>query len=87
MQHSFFEVDDCYNRLDKAGDPLLKLSEIINWNSLLPIIKPIHFKSTVKGGRPSVDPLVIIKCILLQSLYNISNDSCEYQINDRLSFK
>jgi len=87
MQHSFFEVDDCYNRLDKAGDPLLKLSEMINWKSLLPLIKSIHFKGTAKGGRPGIGPLIIIKCILLQSLYNISDDSCEYQINDRLSFK
>lgn len=87
MQSSFFEVEDCYNRLDKAGDPLLKLSEIINWDSLLPLIKSIHFKSGFKGGRPGLYPLVVIKSILLQSLYNLSDDSCEYQINDRLSFK
>ena len=49
MQHSFFEVEDCYNRLDKSGDPLLKLSKMINWDSLLPLIKSIHFKSSSKG--------------------------------------
>lgn len=54
MQHSFFAVENCYNRLDKAGDPLVKLSGMINWQDLLPIIEPIHFKSTAKGGRPGV---------------------------------
>ena len=60
---------------------------MINWDSLLALIKPIHFKSGLKGGRPGLDPLVVIKSILLQSLYNLSDDSCEYQINDHLSFK
>jgi len=87
MQRSFFEVDDCYNRLDNAGDPLVKLSEMIDWDSLLPTVESIRFNSTAKGGRPGIDPLVVIKSLLLQSLYSLGDDSCEYQINDRLSFK
>ena len=87
MQGSFFEVKDCYARLDKAGDPLTKLESLINWQGLEAIIGPLNFEVGEKGGRPGLKALMMVKCILLQSLYNLSDDSCEYQINDRLSFK
>jgi len=87
MQRSFLEIEDCYNRLDKAQDPLLKLNKMINWDSFEPILESIRFATTARGGRPGLDPLIMVKCLLLQALYNISDESCEYQINDRLSFK
>jgi len=87
MQRSFFEIKDCYDRLDKARDPLLALDTMVNWDSLKPLLKSIRFESGVQGGRPGIDPLIMVKCLVLQSLYNISDESCEYQINDRLSFK
>ena len=87
MQRSFFEIEDCYNRLDKAQDPLLKLNKMINWGGLKSILESIRFETTERGGRPGIDPLIMVRCLLLQALYNISDESCEYQINDRLSFK
>lgn len=87
MQRNFFEIEDNYARLDKAGDPLLKLNSMIDWNDLRPLLKRITFEPGAQGGRPGLDPLMIVKCILSQSLYNISDDSCEFQINDRFTFK
>lgn len=87
MQRSFFEIEDCYSRLDKAGDPLLKLDTMIKWEELDKLLDPIRYETGVSGGRPGLDPLVVVKSMLLQSLYNLSDDACEYQINDRLSFK
>jgi IS5 family transposase len=87
MQVGLFDLSDSYARLDKRGDPLLKLSEMINLEELRPKLAKISYESTAKGGRPSLDPLMMIKILILQSLYNIADESCEYQINDRLSFK
>ena len=87
MQCSFFNEPDLYSRLDKRGDPLSKLNSIIPWEEMRPILSPVTFDASPKGGRPSIDPLILMKCLILQSLYNISDESCEYQINDRLSFK
>ena len=87
MQISFFEVEDSYKRLDKAGDPLLDLHHMIDWEDLRPVLLSVDLKPGAKGGRPGLDPLMMVKCLLLHSLYNISDGSCEYQINDRLSFK
>lgn len=39
-----------------------------------------------KGGRPPYDPVLIFKVLVLQALYNLSDDQAEFQIRDRLSF-
>lgn len=40
-----------------------------------------------KGGRPPFDPVLMFKVLVLQRLYNLSDDAVEFQINDRLSFQ
>lgn len=86
-QVSMFEVSDSYARLDKAGDPLVGLSERVRWYRLDKLLKPVTFAPTAKGGRPGIKPQIMVRCLLLQALYNLSDEGCEYQINDRLSFK
>lgn len=39
------------------------------------------------GGRPPFDCVLMFKVLVLQSLYNLSDDQTEYQIRDRLSFR
>jgi transposase, IS5 family len=89
MQASFFDahLEICHERLEKAGDPLVKLAKMIDWQGLRGLLKPITVEGTAKGGRPAFDALLMVKILILQSLYNIADGSCEYQINDRLSFK
>ncbi|CDN12737.1 Mobile element protein [Richelia intracellularis] len=38
------------------------------------------------AGRNPIDTIVIFKMLVLQQLYNISDEELEYQVNDRLSF-
>jgi len=45
-----------------------------------------HFSRGTHGGRPPYDAVLIFKVLILQSLYNLSDDQTEYQIKDRLSF-
>ena len=76
--------------LSKLGDPLQKLNKYVNWNIFE---SPINeaFKNEdrdlSKGGRPSFNRLVLFKALIIQSLYNLSDDQLEYQIVDRASFK
>jgi IS5 family transposase len=88
-QGSFYdmEVGRSHALLDKAGDPLAKLDRFINWQSLEPLLEPLRFDNSVQGGRPAWDALLMVKVLLLQALYTIADGSCEYQINDRASFK
>lgn len=80
-----FSREDCYSWLDAKGDPLASLDKLIPWENLRKVLGPITFEHS--RGRPPLDALMMVKCLLLQSLYNIADGACEYQVNDRLSFK
>lgn len=77
-------------KLTKLGDPLQKLNEYIDWRIFE---KPLNeafsneAKDLKKGGRPPFSKLILFKALLVQSLYNLSDDQLEYQIVDRASFK
>lgn len=77
-------------KLNKLGNPLQKLDHYIDWAIFETTINE-HFnrdsKVPAKGGRPSFNKLMMFKALLIQSLYNLSDDQLEYQIIDRTSFK
>jgi len=77
-------------KLTKLGDPLQKLNEYIDWNIFKAPLE-VAFKNDEvdksKGGRPPFDKLMMFKALIIQSLYNLSDDQLEYQIIDRASFK
>lgn len=77
-------------KLTKQGDPLQKLNEFIDWKIFkIPLNKAFsnEDKDLSKGGRPPFDKLLMFKALIIQSLYNLSDDQLEYQIVDRASFK
>jgi transposase, IS5 family len=77
-------------KLTKLGDPLQKLNEYIDWNIFESTINEAfnnENKDLSKGGRPAFSKLMLFKALLIQSLYNLSDDQLEYQIIDRASFK
>lgn len=77
-------------KLTKLGDPLQRLNDYINWNIFkAPLDNAFNeeAKDRTKGGRPSFDKLLMFKALIIQSLYNLSDDQLEYQIVDRSSFK
>jgi len=78
------------DKLTKLGDPLQKLSEFIDWDIFkTPLLKAFENAGSEpsKGGRPPFDKLMMFKALIIQGLYNLSDDQLEYQIVDRASFK
>lgn len=88
-QRSLFDEANQLNKLSKIGDPLERLNNTIDWEMFRPILKKcvVRKETTEKGGRPPYDVVLMFKILILQRLYNISDDQTEYQINDRLSFQ
>lgn len=86
-QHSFFDEENRLAKLTKKKDPLEKLSLIIKWEEFRPIIERA-MKKEIKGngGRPPYDYVMMFKVLILQRLYNVSDEQMEFQINDRLTF-
>ena len=62
---TFFEVEETYARLD-ARDRLLQLNQMVPWELLRGILGGITFMGGDRGGRPGWDPLLIVKCLILQ---------------------
>jgi len=66
------------------------INEKIDWPKLLQPIERVLSQEKAglsSSGRPSHDLLVIVKCFLLQSMYNLSDPRLEEEIADRRSFQ
>ena len=84
---SFFDIDNCYARLDHYGDPLENLTKVVDWRGLSVLMGTIQFEGGGTKGRVPMNGLMMAKIMILQSYYNLADDACEFMINDRLSFK
>lgn len=85
----FFDLDDCYAELSRNGDPLESLEGAVPWETFRYRLNKALKRAgkNASGGRPPFDPVLMFKALVLQSLYNLSDDQTEYQIRDRLSFR
>jgi len=84
-----FEEHFLLERLTRLNDPLIKLNRYIDWNMFSPVLAHALIdseKDKTKGGRPPFDNLMMFKILVLQGIYNLSDDQMEYQITDRRSF-
>jgi IS5 family transposase len=87
LQPGLFDMENRLKSLSKFGDPLEKLKEVVDFEVFRAEIEDgLEFKNRAKGGRPPYDSVLIFKILMLQTLYNLSDDQTEYQIKDRLSF-
>jgi len=87
-QPGFFDVENRLKVLSDFGDPLEKLSDVVDFEVFRKTInRSVSFRLSNKGGRPPWDCVLMFKILVLQTLYNISDDQLEFQIKDRLSFQ
>jgi len=87
MISGLFDIVFRLEELSKNGDPLVRLKKCVDWELFradLEIIREKERKSP--AGRKPFDVVLMFKILVLQSLYNLSDDVVEYQIRDRLSF-
>ena len=70
--------------LEGKDDFLSRLNALVDWEWFREILEEGKKKSNV--GRPAYDVILMFKLLVLQSLYNLSDEQIEYQANDRLSF-
>ena len=86
-QLSFFDLATRYDALSHNGDPLESLASHVPWAEFRPALEKVLRRSKRKqGGRPPFDAVLMFKILVLQALYNLSDDQTEYQVRDRLSF-
>ena len=84
----FFSEDRQRTKLEQLGDPLVSLAKLIPWEAFRETLSTLYEKER-KGtaGRKPIDVVLMFKILILQRLYNLSDDQTEYQIRDRASFQ
>ena len=82
---------DEHQRVAKLQDkkPVLKsLADSIPWESFRPLLdKGYEHERKSNAGRKRIDPLILFKMLVLQQLFNLSDEELEFQVNDRRSFE
>ena len=87
MQLGLFDKENRLEKLSKLGDSLVRLNKAIDWEQFRPVLTAVLKKEPKgAGGRPPYDCILMFKILILQRIYNLSDDQTEYQINDRMSF-
>lgn len=85
---TFFDEELRLEKINSLGNPLQELDKIIDWNIFRkPISDGFAKAHKGKGGRPAFDYVMMFKILILQKLYNISDEQTEFQILDRASFR
>jgi IS5 family transposase len=86
-QRGFFDLDERYAALSKAGDPLERLSEVVDFGIFrVELEAALQRSDGTKGGRPPFDAVLMFKVLVLQALYGLSDAQAEFQIMDRRTF-
>jgi IS5 family transposase len=76
-----------YHKLAKLGDRLAKADQLLNWEAFRPIIKDLYRNDSEQGGRPNADEVVMVKLLVAQQWYGLSDEEAEREAVDRLSFR
>src|SRR4249920_3767863 len=86
-QPGFFDLSERHKKLGKTRDFLERVNRCVAWEAFRPMLdRALNRKKHDKGGRPAYDAVLMFKVLVLQALYNLSDEQTEYQILDRLSF-
>src|SRR5512137_1234448 len=76
-----------YARIKALGDDLCEIGSQIDWE-LFRFLEPLMYKNkTSRGGRPNVDIVIMIKLLVLQCWFGLSDPELERQVADRISFR
>jgi len=91
MIKGLFDIQFRMDKIDENGDPLVPLAELVDWELFRRSIEDMREslrkgKRKSKAGRKPWDAVLMVKIVVLQSLYNLSDAQMERQILDRLSF-
>jgi len=87
MNFNQFILKEQYQKVRGLGDRLELMKEQIDWKPFRPIVATVFRDNKEIGGRKHTDEILVVKTMLLQAWYGLSDEEMEFQANDRLSFR
>ena len=87
-QRGFWDEQQRVAKLQDKKPVLKRLSDSIPWDSFQPLLERGYTQERKSNaGRKRIDPLILFKMLILQQLFNLSDEELEFQVNDRRSFE
>jgi hypothetical protein len=82
---SFFDESKRLAALSRLGDPLEQLSKHVDFKIFRPVLTEAFRKVDRKSpaGRKPLDVILMFKAMVIQRLFNLSDEQLEFQITDR----
>jgi IS5 family transposase len=87
MTFEAYILKEKYKKIYGLGDRLALMKEQIEWKPFIKIIDSAFDDNNEIGGRPHTEEIVVVRCMLLQAWYGLSDPELEFQCNDRISFQ
>ena len=82
-----FAIRAEYSRVKALGDDLSEIGSQIDWERFR-FLEPLIYKNkTSRGGRPNIDIVIMVKLLVLQHWFGLSDPELERQVADRISFR
>ena len=83
-----FVVQQRKAKLEGYVQTLAAMDELIDFAAMATAVdKACPRADRSKGGRPPYPTEALVRMVFLQGLYNLSDEQCEHQVLDRLSFQ
>jgi len=87
MSFNRFILKQQYEKVKGLGDRLELMKQQIDWKPFIPLVESVFQDNDSIGGRPHTDELIVVRSMLLQAWYGLSDPELEFQCHDRLSFR
>jgi len=88
IRESLFASSERESKLDKHGDVLQDLERCIDFSSITSLVDSLAPRpSRKRGGRRPFPTELMVRILVVQQMFNLSDEQMEYQLLDRLSFQ
>lgn len=84
MRRAFGQLSLADGLVAGRSGVLDRIAGLVDWTALETLLGDVHAAAV---GRPGYGPLVLLRCVLLQQWYGLSDPGLEEALSDRLSFR
>ena len=78
-----FALRQKYAKVKKLRSRLDEMNRLFDWDAFICVFP----RKENCVGRPNYDKILMVKCLLLQGWYSLSDEELEYQLYNRLDFQ
>jgi IS5 family transposase len=87
-QYSFFDLEIQLDKIHQVNDFWPRLNALVDWELFRPTLNKVREKDRLSNaGRPPMDVVLMFKCLVIKTMYNLSDEQTEVQIRDRISLR